>query len=145
MCANRQGLLVVSLRVSVQAEPRASSSSTNLARRLEASGFDALLMGDHPGSGRPRGPHWRAAAAVTDRLRVGTYMLQCGVREPVHIAADAATLDILAPSRVLLGLSGGHTPEEWEDVGRGVLRLRSGWPGFVRWSTSSPACSRGRP
>jgi len=45
-------------------------------------------------------------------------MLQCGVREPMHIAADAATLDILAPGRVLLGLGAGHTPGEWQDVGR---------------------------
>jgi alkanesulfonate monooxygenase SsuD/methylene tetrahydromethanopterin reductase-like flavin-dependent oxidoreductase (luciferase family) len=51
-------------------------------------------------------------------LQLGTYVVQAGVREPVHVAADAATLDILAPGRVLLGLGAGHTPREWTDVGR---------------------------
>jgi alkanesulfonate monooxygenase SsuD/methylene tetrahydromethanopterin reductase-like flavin-dependent oxidoreductase (luciferase family) len=49
---------------------------------------------------------------------VGTYVLQAGVREPVHAASDAATLDILAPGRVLLGLGAGHTFREWEETGR---------------------------
>jgi alkanesulfonate monooxygenase SsuD/methylene tetrahydromethanopterin reductase-like flavin-dependent oxidoreductase (luciferase family) len=49
---------------------------------------------------------------------LGTYVAQAGVREPMHVAADAATLDILAPGRVLLGIGAGHTPREWEDLGR---------------------------
>ncbi len=104
--------------MSVQAEPRDKVSWVDLARRVESLGFHALLMGDHPGSGASPWPALGAAAAVTDRLRVGTYVLQCGVREPMHIAADAATLGVLAPGRVLLGLGAGHTPVEWEDVGR---------------------------
>lgn len=109
---------MVGIRVGVQAEPRDGRSWLDLARQVEALGFDALLMGDHPGSGASPWPALGAAAAVTSRLRVGTYVLQCGVREPVHIAADAASLDGLAPGRVVLGLGAGHTPVEWEDVGR---------------------------
>lgn len=89
-----------------------------LARRLEAAGFDALLMGDHPGSGASPWPGLGAAAAVTQTLRLGTYVLQTGVREPVHAAADAASLDVLAPGRVVLGLGAGHTFREWEETGR---------------------------
>jgi len=55
---------------------------------------------------------------VTRTLTLGTYVTQAGVREPVHVAADAATLDILAPGRVRLGLGAGHTPREWQDLGR---------------------------
>jgi alkanesulfonate monooxygenase SsuD/methylene tetrahydromethanopterin reductase-like flavin-dependent oxidoreductase (luciferase family) len=40
------------------------------------------------------------------------------VRDPVHAAADAATLDVLAPGRVLLGVGAGHTFAEWEVTGR---------------------------
>jgi probable F420-dependent oxidoreductase len=109
---------VLALQVGVQAEPRDGRGWTDLARRVESLGFDALLLGDHPGSGASPWPALGAAAAVTERLRVGTYVLQCGVREPVHIAADAASLDVLAPGRVLLGLGAGHTPMEWEDIGR---------------------------
>jgi hypothetical protein len=49
---------------------------------------------------------------ISDRgsLPVGTRQLA--------LAADAATLDILAPGRVLFGIGAGHTPREWEDIGR---------------------------
>jgi alkanesulfonate monooxygenase SsuD/methylene tetrahydromethanopterin reductase-like flavin-dependent oxidoreductase (luciferase family) len=59
-----------------------------------------------------------SAAAVTRTLKLGTYVIQAGVREPMHVAADAATLDLLAPGRVLLGVGAGHTPREWADLGR---------------------------
>jgi alkanesulfonate monooxygenase SsuD/methylene tetrahydromethanopterin reductase-like flavin-dependent oxidoreductase (luciferase family) len=36
----------------------------------------------------------------------------------MHVAADAATLNLLAPGRVLLGIGAGHTPREWADIGR---------------------------
>ncbi len=109
---------MVVIKVSVQAEPRDIDSWSSLARRLESSGFEALVMGDHPGAGASPWPALGAAAAVTATLKLGTYVLQCGVRDPVQAAADAATLDILAPGRVLFGLGAGHTFREWEATGR---------------------------
>ena len=106
------------IAVSVQAEPTDLKSWLTLARRLESAGFRGLVMGDHPGSGASPWPALGCAAGVTDSLRLGTYVAQAGVREPMHVAADAATLDILAPGRVLLGIGAGHTPREWEDIGR---------------------------
>jgi len=106
------------ISVSVQAEPTDLRSWLALARRLESSGFRALLMGDHPGSGTSPWPALGSAAAVTQTLGLGTYVVQAGVREPMHVAADAATLDILAPDRVLLGIGAGHTPREWADIGQ---------------------------
>jgi len=106
------------IAVSVQAAPVDLRSWLSLARRLESSGFHALLMGDHPGLGASPWPALGSAAAATQTLRLGTYVLQGGVREPVHVAADAATLDILAPGRVLLGVGAGHTPREWADIGQ---------------------------
>ena len=108
---------MAAIKVSVQAEPRDLDSWLSLARRVESTGFDALLMGDHPGSGASPWPSLGAAAAVTSTLRLGTYVLQSGVRDPVQAAADAATLDMLAPGRVLLGLGAGHTFREWEVTG----------------------------
>jgi probable F420-dependent oxidoreductase len=109
---------MAAIKVSVQAEPRDIDSWSSLARRLESSGFEALVMGDHPGAGASPWPALGAAAAVTATLKLGTYVLQCGVREPVQAAADAATLDMLAPGRVLFGLGAGHTFREWEATGR---------------------------
>jgi probable F420-dependent oxidoreductase len=109
---------VPDIAVSVQAEPRDLESWLALARRLESAGFRGLLVGDHPGSGASPWPALGSAAAVTQTLLLGTYVVQAGVREPMHVVADAATLDILAPGRVLLGIGAGHTPCEWEDIGR---------------------------
>jgi len=114
----RHTRLMAAIKISVQAEPRDIDSWSSLTRRLESSGFEALVMGDHPGAGASPWPALGAAAAVTATLKLGTYVLQCGVREPVQAAADAATLDILAPGRVLFGLGAGHTFREWEATGR---------------------------
>lgn len=109
---------MTAIAVSVQAEPADLGSWLELARRLESAGFRALLMGDHPGSGASPWPALGCAAAVTTTLKLGTCVAQAGVREPVHVAADAACLDVLAPGRVLLGIGAGHTPREWQDIGR---------------------------
>jgi probable F420-dependent oxidoreductase len=106
------------IAVSVQAQPTDLRSWLALARRLELAGFHALVMGDHPGAAASPWPALGSAAAVTQALRLGTYVVQAGVREPMHVAADAATLDILAPGRVLLGIGAGHTPREWTDIGK---------------------------
>jgi probable F420-dependent oxidoreductase len=109
---------VPDIAVSVQAEPADLTSWLALARRLETAGFRGLVIGDHPGSGASPWPALGCAAAVTESLLLGTYVVQAGVREPMHVAADAATLEVLAPGRVLLGIGAGHTPREWEDIGR---------------------------
>jgi len=114
----RQVRLMPDIAVSVQAAPTELSSWLTLARRLESAGFHGLMVGDHPGSGASPWPALGSAAAVTQTLRLGTYVVQAGVREPMHVAADAATLDILAPGRVRLGLGAGHTPREWADIGQ---------------------------
>jgi probable F420-dependent oxidoreductase len=106
------------ITVSVQAEPVDQPSWLALARRLESAGFQALLVGDHPGFGASPWPALGCAAAATRTLKLGTYVVQAGVREPMHVAADAATLDVLAPGRVLLGIGAGHTAREWADLGR---------------------------
>lgn len=105
------------VQVGVQAEPCDLASWTALARRLESDGFAALLVGDHPASGASPWTALGAAAAVTDTLGVGTYVLNTGVRDPVRIAAEAATLNLLAPGRVHLGLGAGHAPAEWTQIG----------------------------
>lgn len=109
--------VVPPIKISLQAEPGNIGSWLSLARRLESAGFEALLVGDHPGSGASPWPALGAAAAATTTLKLGTYVIQAGVRDPIQVAGDAATLDILAPGRVLLGVGAGHTFGEWETRG----------------------------
>ena len=99
---------MIDVVVGVQAEPGDLGSWLALARRLESAGFSALLVGDHPGSGVSPWLALGCAAAVTATLKLGAYVVQAGVREPMHVAADAASLDVLAPGRVVLGIGAGH-------------------------------------
>lgn len=103
--------------VSVQAEPQDAASWTALARRLEAGGYDALLAADHPGVAASPFVALAAAASVTERLGLGSYVSHAGVREPLLLASDVATLDVLSGGRARLALGAGHTPAEWAMLG----------------------------
>lgn len=113
---------------SLQAQPVDATSWLDLAREAEAAGFDALLAADHPGAVASPFVALSAAAAVTSTLGLGSYVSNAGVREPILLAADVATLDVISGGRARLGLGAGHTPAEWRAVGR----TRPDVPGRVR-------------
>lgn len=54
-----------------------------LVAEVERSGFGGLYVGDHPGSGPAPFVALAAAAAVTDRIQLGTRVLNAGVWDPV--------------------------------------------------------------
>jgi len=103
---------------SVQASPRDRSSWLDLARRCEDVGARALLVSDHPGTGPSPFVALAAASAVTSTLRLGSYVLNAGVRDPLLVAGDVATLDVVSGGRAEVGLGAGHTPAEWAMTGR---------------------------
>jgi probable F420-dependent oxidoreductase len=90
----------------------------DLARKVEACGFDALYVSDHPGVTASPFSSLAAAASVTSTLKLGTYVCNTGVREPVQLACEAATVDVVSDGRFILGLGAGHTPAEWTMEGR---------------------------
>jgi probable F420-dependent oxidoreductase len=89
-----------------------------LAKKVESLGFDALYVADHPGVTASPFAALAAAAAVTSTLKLGTYVCNAGVRDPVALAGDAATVDVLSNGRFILGVGAGHTPAEWTMHGR---------------------------
>ncbi len=103
---------------SVQASPRDRSSWIDLARRCEDVGARALLVSDHPGTGPSPFVALAAAGAVTSSLRLGSYVLNAGVRDPLLVAGEVATLDVVSGGRAEVGLGAGHTPAEWAMTGR---------------------------
>ena len=103
---------------SLQAEPQDAAEWLDTARRAEAAGFGTLYTADHPGSCASPYVALAAAAAVTSTIRLGAYVGNAGVREPILLAADVATLDVVSGGRAVLGLGAGHTPAEWAAVGR---------------------------
>jgi probable F420-dependent oxidoreductase len=87
------------------------------ARRAEALGFSALLIPDHLSNCLSPWSALAAAAAATEELRVGTFVLNNDFRHPVLTAREAATLDLLSGGRLELGLGAGHMRREYDEAG----------------------------
>src|SRR4029079_13577250 len=94
----------------VQSGPCDAASWRALARRVEADGYAALLAADHPGTCAAPFVALGAAAAGPQRLRLGRYVLNLGVRDVLHTAVDVATLDVVSNGRAIVGIGAGHTP-----------------------------------
>ena len=96
------------------------------ARQAEAIGFDAVWVGDHlhmPAPVYDSTVALTAAAAVTERVKLGFGVMLLGLRQPAWVAKQLTTLDALAPGRLLLGVGvGGEFPQEFEAVGLSVKR-----------------------
>ncbi|WP_155832200.1 TIGR03621 family F420-dependent LLM class oxidoreductase, partial [Gordonia alkanivorans] len=93
-----------------------SASWEGRARHVEQLGFDVLLVPDHLGIPSPW-PALATAAAATERLRVGPFVLNAAFTNPVLLARDVATVDQLSDGRVELGLGTGYVKEEFEAAG----------------------------
>jgi probable F420-dependent oxidoreductase len=107
-------VLTSTIRFGVQADMTSDARSWwDLARKVEALGFDALYVADHPGVAASPFAALASAATVTSTLKLGTYVCNAGVRSAVPLASDAATVDVLSNGRLILGLGAGHTPAEW--------------------------------
>jgi alkanesulfonate monooxygenase SsuD/methylene tetrahydromethanopterin reductase-like flavin-dependent oxidoreductase (luciferase family) len=78
------------------------------ARRYESLGFDVLVVADHLGAMFPPLVPLVSAADATDRLRVGTFVLNNDFWHPVFLARDATAADLLSDGRLELGLGAGH-------------------------------------
>jgi probable F420-dependent oxidoreductase len=151
----RLGLLVMT-------EPlmghREAQSLLQLARYLDQTGFDALFFVDHfflEGDrylAEPRDveqPYqlecfttMAMAAAVTERLRVGSLVTPLPLRHPSFVAKMVANIDVFSGGRTILSVGAGWNPREYEaysfpfeakfsrrltKLGEGVEILRALW------------------
>ncbi len=88
-----------------------------LARRAEELGYDALVMPDHLGRQLSPISALAAAAAVTSRLRVGSFVYANDYRHPLLLAREAATLDQLSSGRLELGIGAGWNVPDYRRLG----------------------------
>jgi probable F420-dependent oxidoreductase len=89
---------------------------SNKCREAERLGYDVILVPDHLGIPSPF-PAMTAAAAVTERTRVGSFVLNTSFHNPTLLARDVATTDQLTGGRLEVGLGAGHRKEEFAATG----------------------------
>ena len=92
----------------------------DVCRRAEATGADALWAVDHlawPGPMLECLSTLAVAAAVTTRPTIGSCVLQLPLRNPVAVAKQATTIQLISDGRFILGLGVGSHPGEYEEVG----------------------------
>ncbi|WP_405985511.1 LLM class flavin-dependent oxidoreductase [Streptomyces sp. NBC_00872] len=92
------------------------SEGREVWRRAEELGFDSAYTYDHLSWRAFRDRPWfgavptlTAAAAVTERLRLGTLVTSPNFRHPVTLAKDLISLDDISDGRITLGIGAGGT------------------------------------
>jgi alkanesulfonate monooxygenase SsuD/methylene tetrahydromethanopterin reductase-like flavin-dependent oxidoreductase (luciferase family) len=97
-----------------------------LAKHADSVGFDSVWIAEAYGSDALTPLAW--VAASTERIQLGTAILQMAARTPALTAMSAATLDHLSGGRVVLGLgaSGPQVVEGWhgQPYGKPLERTR---------------------
>jgi len=109
----------------------------DLAKAVEERGLDSLFVPEHthipasrktpfPGGGDLPDHYWRshdpfvaltAAAAVTSRIKLGTGICLVIERDPIQLAKEIASLDVISNGRFILGIGAGWNQEEMENHG----------------------------
>lgn len=98
------------------AAARSAKEWASMAQHVEALGFSTLLCPDTTGTVAPL-VALSAAAAVTETLRLGTFVLAAPLRSPGTVAWESVTLDALSSGRFELGLGAGR-PDAARDAAR---------------------------
>lgn len=104
----------------------------DVARAAEAAGFESLWTGEHVVLPDPQAPPSPAppdfpmlhpstilshVAAVTDRVLLGTGIILLPQRNPVVLAKELASLDVVSGGRLLFGLGVGYLKPEFDALG----------------------------
>jgi len=87
------------------------------ARRAESIGYSALVLPDHLIEQHAPIPVLAMVAAATERLRIGTFVLNVGLRHPAVLAQDLASLDVLSGGRLEVGIGAGWNRPEHDAIG----------------------------
>src|SRR5262249_57809706 len=103
-----------------------------LARAAEQAGLDSVWTGEHvvlpsprvpPSPSEPETPFLDPAvalayvAAETTRIRLGTGVIILPQRNPVVLAKELASVDVLSRGRLIFGLGSGYLEPEFRAIG----------------------------
>jgi len=103
-----------------------------VARAAEDLGYESVWVGEHPvlidphAAPSPLPPHSELldpvavlayAAAQTTTVKLGTGIVILPLRNPVILAKQLASVDVLSKGRLLVGVGVGYVPGEYEAIG----------------------------
>jgi probable F420-dependent oxidoreductase len=103
-----------------------------VAQHAESLGFESIWVGEHPVLVDPQVPPsplpadaemmdpvpvLAYAAAETSRILLGTGIVILPLRNPVILAKQLATVDVLARGRLVVGIGVGYVPGEYDAIG----------------------------
>ena len=97
------------------------------AATAERLGFDFVSTSDHPRGTDPTYEVWTMLswiAASTSTVRIATRVLGVPYRSPAMVAKMAETFDRLSGGRLILGLGGGYSDDEFRAFGLRVPTAR---------------------
>ena len=114
-----------------------SIQPVELAKAVEERGLDSLFFPEHthiptsratpfPGGGDLPEMYWHthdpfvalgAAAAVTERILIGTGICLVIERDPITLAKEVASVDMISNGRFVFGIGAGWNREEMENHG----------------------------
>jgi coenzyme F420-dependent glucose-6-phosphate dehydrogenase len=135
---------VLKLGYKASAEQFGPTELLQFSRLAEQSGFDSVFIGDHFQPWKHHGGHapfslaWLGAlGALTSRITIGTSVMTPTFRyHPAIVAQAFATLGVMFPDRIVLGVGTGESLNEvpstgmtWPDFKERFARLRD-LPGF---------------
>lgn len=86
-------------------------------RRADQLGYDIVVLPDHITDQLAPFPALVSAAEATERIRLGTFVLDNDFRHPLVMAQEAATVDVLTEGRLELGIGAGWDGRDYERMG----------------------------
>ena len=110
----------------------APETAAKVARAAEAAGFESVWTGEHvvlpdpqapPSPAPPQHPMLDPAVALaflaahTERVRLATGIIILPQRNPVVLAKELASVDVLSQGRLIFGLGAGYLKPEFAAVG----------------------------
>lgn len=139
----------------------APDTLTRRAQRAEAAGFESLWLGDHIAVpfGAQALPSLAAdqprlevvvelgfLAAITQRVRLGLGVIVLPQRQPVLLAKQLTTVDVLSKGRLIFGIGVGYLEPEMQALGASLADRGARTDEYVAamralWDESAPAFS----
>lgn len=98
-------------------EPKGRAAFAETVRRAEAYGFDTLVFPDHLVDQAAPGPAMATVAALSDRLRIASFVFNNDLRHPAVLGHDLATLDLLSDGRLDVAIGAGWNKPEYNAIG----------------------------